>query len=94
MISKYFYNGIRYKSYFYVIYDKIKDDLDINENFKGTNTAERISAGSSILSFLNKKHHFVFVSTHNIELTELFKQNHYELYHFQEQIINYLLTTN
>lgn len=60
----------------------------LDEIFKGTNTAERISAGNSILSYLNKRQHFVFVSTHDIELTELLKHDNYELYHFQEQIIN------
>ena len=60
----------------------------LDEIFKGTNTIERISAGYSILSYLNKNKHIVFVSTHDIELTELLEKDNYELYHFQEQIIN------
>ena len=60
----------------------------LDEIFKGTNTAERISCGNSILSYLNKKQHLVFVSTHDIELTELLKQENYELYHFKEQVVD------
>ncbi len=60
----------------------------LDEIFKGTNTIERISGGKAILSFLNKNNHTVFVSTHDIELTELLIKDNYELYHFSEQIIN------
>ncbi len=60
----------------------------LDEIFKGTNTIERISAGKAILSYLNKKNHFVFVSTHDIELTELLKEEGYNLYHFTEKVIN------
>lgn len=60
----------------------------LDEIFKGTNTVERISAGNAILNYLNKSNHFVFVSTHDIELTELLEKNNFELYHFQEQILS------
>lgn len=60
----------------------------LDEIFKGTNTLERISAGNAILKYLNNGKHIVFVSTHDIELTDLLKNNNYELYYFQEQIIN------
>ena len=60
----------------------------LDEIFKGTNTIERISGGKAILSFLNKSNHVVLVSTHDIELTDLLEKDHYELYHFSEQIEN------
>jgi DNA mismatch repair ATPase MutS len=57
----------------------------LDEIFKGTNTIERISAGMAVLSYLNNKSNIVFVSTHDIELAELLKDN-YNLYHFSEQV--------
>jgi hypothetical protein len=57
----------------------------LDEIFKGTNTVERISGGKAILSYLSKGNHFVFVSTHDIELTALL-ENEFELYHFSESI--------
>jgi len=58
----------------------------LDEIFKGTNTIERISGGKAILSYLNKGDNFVFVSTHDIELTELLVNDRFELYHFSEKI--------
>jgi len=67
--------------------DKSKDsDLNLfllDEIFKGTNTVERISAGKAVLSSLNEGNNIVFVSTHDIELADLLK-NEYDLYHFSE----------
>ena len=60
----------------------------LDELFKGTNTVERIAAGKSILSYLNKKTHTVMVSTHDLELTDLLKQENFDLYHFSETIEN------
>ncbi|MEO9570205.1 MAG: DNA mismatch repair protein MutS [Polaribacter sp.] len=60
----------------------------LDEIFKGTNTIERISGGKAILSYLNKEHHTVLVSTHDIELTELLVKDNYDLYHFSEKIEN------
>lgn len=57
----------------------------LDELFKGTNTVERISAGKAVLSNLNDHGNIVFVSTHDIELADLLK-NEYELYHFSERI--------
>ena len=57
----------------------------LDEVFKGTNTIERISAGKAVLSYLNNKSNIVFVSTHDIELTELLKDT-FNLYHFSEQV--------
>ena len=58
----------------------------LDEIFKGTNTIERISGGKAILSFLNQSNHIVFVSTHDIELTDLLEEENYELFHFSEQV--------
>jgi hypothetical protein len=70
------------------ILEDAKDDspclIVFDELFKGTNTVERISGGKAILSYLNKGNNIVFVSTHDIELTELLES--YELYHFSETI--------
>lgn len=84
------------KSYYFEEVLTIKEMLDKSENgaanlflldeiFKGTNTVERISAGKAVLSFLAKANNIVFVSTHDIELADLLKEE-YELYHFSEQV--------
>lgn len=57
----------------------------LDEIFKGTNTIERISAGKAVLSSLAKNENIVFVSTHDIELADLLKDE-YELYHFSEKV--------
>jgi len=57
----------------------------LDEIFKGTNTVERISAGKSVLSSLSKAKNIVFVSTHDIELADLLKDE-FELYHFSEKV--------
>ncbi len=59
----------------------------LDEIFKGTNTIERISAGKAVLSSLNKNNNIVFVSTHDIELADLLK-NEFDLYHFSEKVNN------
>ncbi len=58
----------------------------LDEIFKGTNTIERISAGKAVLSTLAKNNNIVFVSTHDIELTDMLTEE-FELYHFSE-IVN------
>ena len=59
----------------------------LDEIFKGTNTIERISAGKAVLSFLTRNSNVVFVSTHDIELTDMLNEE-YDLYHFSEQVDN------
>ena len=60
----------------------------LDEIFKGTNTVERIAAGKSVLSCLARLYNnIVFVSTHDIELTDLLS-GEYDLYHFTETIQN------
>lgn len=82
------------KSYYFEEVITIKEMIDkskegnlnlflLDEIFKGTNTVERISAGKAVLSSLNKENNIVFVSTHDIELADLLK-NEYDLFHFSE----------
>lgn len=59
----------------------------LDEVFKGTNTVERIAAAKAILSYLNCKDNIVIVSTHDIELADMLKDE-YDLYHFTETIEN------
>jgi DNA mismatch repair ATPase MutS len=86
------------KSYYFEEVLTIKEMIDrsaeeipnlflLDEIFKGTNTVERISAGKAVLSSLAKKRNIVFVSTHDIELADLLKED-FELYHFSEQVEN------
>ncbi len=82
------------KSYYFEEVLTIKEMLEKCENdspnlflldelFKGTNTIERISAGKAVLSSLAHDKNIVFVSTHDIELADLLKEE-YDLYHFCE----------
>jgi hypothetical protein len=85
------------KSYYFEEVATIKNMIDesqyscnnlflLDEIFKGTNTTERIAAGKAVLSYLAKQeNNLVFVSTHDIELTDLLNDE-YELYHFTEVI--------
>ena len=57
----------------------------LDEIFKGTNTVERIAGGKAVLSFLAKNGNTVFVSTHDIELTDMLS-NDFDLYHFSESL--------
>ena len=86
------------KSYYFEEVLTIKEMIDnsmdgkpnlflLDEIFKGTNTVERISAGKAVLSFLTKAENIVFVSTHDIELADLLKDE-YKLYHFSEKLDN------
>lgn len=83
-------------SYFFREADEMKKIIDsvgedgfsivlLDELFKGTNTLERIASAKSILTFLTKRNCQVFVSTHDIELTELLG-NQFELAHFSETV--------
>lgn len=83
------------KSYFFSEIEQIKEFLELSESgsnyffiideiFRGTNTAERVGASSGVLEYL-AKNNIVFVTTHDIELTEYLKEI-YEMYHFSEQV--------
>ncbi len=57
----------------------------LDEIFKGTNTKERIASAKAVLSYLNQWSGQILVSTHDVELCDLLK-NEYELFHFSETI--------
>ncbi len=59
----------------------------LDEILKGTNTIERIAAGKAILSNLNNNKDIVFAATHDIELTDMLKDE-YDLFHFSEIVMN------
>ena len=59
----------------------------LDEVFKGTNTRERIASATAVLSYLNRNANVVMVSTHDIELANLLKEE-YDLYHFTDTIVN------
>ncbi|UII24370.1 MutS-related protein [Fulvivirga ligni] len=84
------------KSYYFEEVNTIKAMLEqskteapclflLDEMFKGTNTIERISAGKSVLSYLNQGNNMVIISTHDIELAHLLADS-YSLYHFAENV--------
>ena len=83
------------KSYFFVEIEALKDFIDlanndskclflIDEIFRGTNTVERLASSTSVLKYLTVKNR-VLVTTHDIELQELLKNN-FLMYHFSEQV--------
>lgn len=85
------------KSYYFEEVLTIKNMIDesqfhstnlflLDEIFKGTNTIERIAAGKAVLSYIAKSN-LVFVSTHDIEMTDLLWDS-YDLYHFTELVEN------
>lgn len=57
----------------------------VDEILSGTNTVERISAGTQILKYLDNKKTICFAATHDIELTSLL-EGIYENYHFKEEV--------
>lgn len=70
---------------------RITDDVEANnfsyyfidEILKGTNTVERISASSSIISYFIKYDCLAFVATHDIELTKIYEKEAKNI-HFRE----------
>lgn len=59
--------------------------LFIDEILRGTNTVERIAASSSIINWIADYPAIAFVATHDIELTEILK-NQCDNVHFKENI--------
>ncbi|OPJ61546.1 MutS-related protein [Clostridium oryzae] len=57
----------------------------IDEIFRGTNPTERISASSQILKYLSEHNALAIVATHDLELTELLKDQ-YQCYYFTEEV--------
>lgn len=67
------------------INDKIPCLCFIDEILRGTNTIERISASSEILSYIANENCLCISATHDVELTNILN-NVFENYHFQENI--------
>lgn len=65
--------------------DKAKVLCFVDEVLRGTNTVERIAASTQILKSLGTVDVLCFAATHDIELTELLKEE-YDNYHFEEEI--------
>lgn len=59
----------------------------VDEILRGTNTIERVAASSSIIEWFNKYESLAFVATHDIELTEILKDQCNNV-HFQEKVTN------
>ncbi len=57
----------------------------LDELFKGTNTVERIAAAKATLSYLSRQNCQIFVSTHDIELTNMLNAE-FDLFHFSETV--------
>lgn len=57
----------------------------LDEVFRGTNTAERISAATVSLNYMSNKNTCVIAATHDLELTTLVNDK-YDNYHFKETI--------
>lgn len=57
----------------------------VDEVLRGTNMVERIAASTQILKSLSLKKVLCFAATHDIELTELLREQ-YDNYHFEEEI--------
>ncbi len=85
------------KSYYYVEVERLLEFIElskdkseylflIDEIFRGTNTVERLSSSTAVLSYLSKSN-FVFVTTHDIELQSLLN-NTFKIFHFSEQVTN------
>lgn len=59
----------------------------VDEVLRGTNTVERIAASTQILRSLSGAGILCFAATHDIELTELLKED-YDNYHFEEDVVD------
>ncbi|HEY2510307.1 MAG TPA: hypothetical protein VGI39_05610 [Polyangiaceae bacterium] len=57
----------------------------LDELFRGTNTSERIGAGKAVLEALQRAGHFVFASSHDLELVGLL-DGRFDAYHFGEEV--------
>ncbi len=57
----------------------------VDEVLRGTNTVERIAASTQILKSLSRSGILCFAATHDIELTELLKDE-FDNYHFEEDV--------
>src|SRR5690606_11610004 len=89
-------NIVEGDSYFMAEAKSLKRILDIldpnqpvlcilDEIFRGTNTAERISAAKEALNYMIERNCCVVAATHDLELTNLVNER-YRNYHFREII--------
>jgi uncharacterized membrane protein YraQ (UPF0718 family) len=65
--------------------DNIPTLTMIDEIFRGTNPTERISASAEILQYISNKNAVALVATHDLELTEMAKDN-FQCYYFSEDV--------
>jgi hypothetical protein len=63
----------------------IRGLIVVDELFRGTNTGDRIAAGSALLRALHDAGHFVMASTHDLELVELLR-DHFRSCHLAEEL--------
>lgn len=90
-------NMLSGESYFIVEVKSIQrllktiDQIDcicyIDEILRGTNTQERIAASTAVLKYIAEKQCLCVVASHDIELSDLLKDQ-YDQYHFSETIID------
>mgnify|MGYP003393337774 FL=1 len=85
-------------SYFYSEVIRLKEIIDlatkpeptlylIDEIFRGTNNRERLEGSKALLNVLSKTHGIGFVSTHDLELTQLANGNNLiDNFHFRDDI--------
>ncbi|MDD3223183.1 MAG: MutS family DNA mismatch repair protein [Clostridium sp.] len=57
----------------------------IDEIFRGTNPIERVNASVEILDYLQKHNAIAVVATHDLEITDILKDN-YKLFYFTEDV--------
>nr|WP_300004180.1 hypothetical protein [Tissierella sp.] len=63
----------------------------LDEIFRGTNTAERISAAKEVLNYMIDRNTLVVAATHDLELTSMVNENFHN-YHFKESIQEHDIT--
>lgn len=57
----------------------------VDEVLRGTNTLERISAGSAILKYLSERNAIIFAATHDLEIVSMIRDCYMEK-HFTEEV--------
>jgi len=92
-------NIIEGKSYYLEEVSVIKELIDqvktyeynlfiVDEIFKGTNSIDKVSAGISILSYLNSNKNIVLTSTHDIEIAQELSKKRFQCHHLEEYYKN------
>lgn len=67
------------------INDRITTLVIFDELYRGTNSEERIFAARRVMEFLARRNAFVFMATHDLELTDLLADS-YASMHFSERV--------